>query len=190
MATGGRSYGGLLQERARSDRGQAAESAKLYVAITRESDAAAAETQRLEAKIDQLRADMEREVAAIHARLDQIAETAAANIWTMRGPYSPSAAPPYCRGDVWLVNSTSFICIRNNPSGGPPGSDWRMVAGAGQRGVKGEKGPKGESGKIVDWKTDIANCAAMPIYPDGTLGPTLQLAELFQAHLDYRDGLS
>jgi hypothetical protein len=102
----------------------------------------------------------------------------------VRGTYDPTTK--YNALDIVALNGGSFVARKNDP-GTCPGDDWQMVARQGQRGVAGEKGDRGEKGPqgeagitIRSWTIDRKTYVATPVLTDGTLGPTLQLASLFE----------
>jgi hypothetical protein len=93
----------------------------------------------------------------------------------IRGTFDPKAK--YNLGDVVALDGASFIARRDNP--GPcPGSGWQLLAKQGARGVA---GPKGEPGKtIASWVVDRGAYIVRPKFSDGSVGPALELRELFE----------
>ena len=96
----------------------------------------------------------------------------------VRGTFQPGTN--YSRGDMVALDGGSFIARRDNP--GPcPGAGWQLMAKQGQRGIAGPEGPRGPSGKsIVSWIVDRSTYRITPRMSDGTLGPPLELRELFE----------
>jgi hypothetical protein len=84
-------------------------------------------------------------------------------------------------------NGSEWRAKEDDP-GAIPGAGWAMAAVRGSRGKAGEKGERGPPGpatlSIVDWAT-TDDFRALPIMSDGSLGPPLDLRQLFeQYHLE------
>ena len=108
----------------------------------------------------------------------------------VRGTFNEAAE--YHRNDVVACNGGSFIALKDAP--GPcPGSGWQLVASPGKRGVAGLKGERGERGAKGDkgdpgpsaqtirgWHIDRERYVATPVMSDGSIGPALELRDLFQ----------
>ena len=105
------------------------------------------------------------------AMLDQALAT------RIRGTYQ--AGVSYARGDVVAVDGGSFLARHDNP--GPcPGAGWQLMAKQGQRGIAGPKGERGPAGAVItNWIVDRSTYRITPRMSDGTLGPALELRELF-----------
>jgi hypothetical protein len=86
----------------------------------------------------------------------------------------------YARGDMVALDGGSFIARRDKP--GPcPGDGWQLMAKQGQRGRDGPEGRRGPPGAIiVGWVLDRGEYRITPRMSDGTLGPPLELRELFE----------
>jgi hypothetical protein len=105
------------------------------------------------------------------AMLDQALAT------RVRGTFQ--AGTNYVRGDMVALDGGSFIARKDNP-GKCPGEGWQMTARQGQRGVAGPKGERGPAGKTIEgWIVDRSNFRVTPRLSDGSLGPPLELRELF-----------
>lgn len=108
---------------------------------------------------------------------------------TVRGTYDPTLGLPYHHLDIVALNGGTFIAKRDNP-GACPGDDWQLLASQGKRGDKGERGERGERGPvgptsapavtIKGWTIDSHHYRAVPVMSDGSMGPTLELRDLFQ----------
>jgi len=114
---------------------------------------------------------------------------AAGQSFRIRGTYSP--AETYLALDVVTLDHSWFIARTDNP-GAIPGPDWQSgpVGKRGEKGLPGDKGPKGEPGKSAPhWigvKFDGYNLKA--VMSDGTLGPTISLAPLFERYQAEMEG--
>jgi len=95
----------------------------------------------------------------------------------IRGTFDPKAK--YNLGDVVALDGASFIARRDNP--GPcPSAGWQLLARQGQRGIAGPEGKRGPPGAIITgWIVDRSEFRITPRLSDGTLGPALELRELF-----------
>jgi hypothetical protein len=95
----------------------------------------------------------------------------------VRGTFAPNTS--YARGDIVVLDGGSFIARKDNP--GPcPGPGWQLMAKQGQRGVAGPRGERGPPGKTIDgWIVDRSTYRLTPRFSDGSLGPPLELRELF-----------
>jgi hypothetical protein len=78
----------------------------------------------------------------------------------------------------------TFVARRNNP--GPcPGDGWQLMARQGARGIAGERGAPGrDAPRIVGWVVNREHFTVAPRFSDGSLGPLLELRELFQPSVD------
>jgi hypothetical protein len=86
----------------------------------------------------------------------------------------------YRKFDIVTLNGSEWRAKRDDP-GTIPGDDWAMAAVRGSRGKPGEKGERGPAAlSIVDWAT--RDFQAVPIMSDGSLGPALDLRELFEQY--------
>jgi hypothetical protein len=102
----------------------------------------------------------------------------------VRGTYDENAT--YAGFDIVALNGSAFMARRDNP--GPcPGEGWQMIASQGKRGIAGPKGERGDRGpqgatgvSIRGWRIDRSAYVATPVLTDGTLGPPLELRELFE----------
>jgi hypothetical protein len=106
------------------------------------------------------------------AMLDQALAT------RVRGTFTPTAS--YVRGDMVALDGGSFVARRDKP--GPcPGDGWQLMAKQGQRGIAGPEGKRGPPGNIITgWILDRGNFRVTPRLSDGSLGPALELRELFE----------
>jgi hypothetical protein len=87
----------------------------------------------------------------------------------------------YVSNDVVACNGASFVARQDNP--GPcPGPGWQMIAAQGKRGVAGERGK--DAPRIVGWVVDRAAYTVAPRFSDNSLGPVLELRELFAPSQD------
>jgi hypothetical protein len=102
----------------------------------------------------------------------------------IRGTYS--AAEKYSALDVVTLDHSWFVARVDAP-GAIPGPDWQSgpVGKRGEKGLPGDKGPKGDAGKPAShWvgaKFDGYTLKA--IMSDGTIGPAISLAPLFEQSL-------
>jgi len=95
----------------------------------------------------------------------------------VRGTFQPGTS--YSRGDMVALDGGSFIARRDNP-GKCPGDGWQLMAKQGTRGIAGPKGERGPPGNtITSWIVDRSNFRVTPRMSDGTLGPPLELRELY-----------
>jgi hypothetical protein len=95
----------------------------------------------------------------------------------IRGTYDSQVK--YSANDIVACNGASFVARRDDP-GVCPGAGWQLIAAQGKRGVAGPPGERGPSGKsICGWIVDRSNFRITPRMSDGTLGPALELRELF-----------
>jgi hypothetical protein len=104
---------------------------------------------------------------------------------TLRGTFDPNTK--YKALDVVTLNSSWFAAICDDP-GECPGLNWKAGptgkrGDKGERGQRGDKGDKGDAGlsapQIVKWTTDN-NYSLIPIYSDGSRGPTISIRSLFE----------
>ena len=95
----------------------------------------------------------------------------------VRNTFAPNTN--YARGDMVALDGGSFIARRDSP--GPcPGGGWQLMAKQGQRGVAGPEGKRGPPGAVISgWILDRSNYRVTPRLSDGSLGPVLELRELF-----------
>ena len=95
----------------------------------------------------------------------------------IKGTHDPKAE--YFANDLVATDGASFVAKRNNP--GPlPGDGWQLLARQGQRGVAGERGAPGrDAPRITGWIVDRSTYRVTPRLSDNTLGPALELGELF-----------
>jgi hypothetical protein len=96
----------------------------------------------------------------------------------VRGTYQSGIS--YSRGDMVALDGGSFIARKDNP--GPcPSENWQLMARQGSRGVAGPRGERGPPGAtIVSWVVDRSTYRITPRLSDGSLGPPLELRELFE----------
>jgi len=96
----------------------------------------------------------------------------------VKGTYQASVK--YERGDMVALDGGSFIARKDNP--GPcPGSGWQLFAKQGARGRDGPEGKRGPAGNIIQgWIVDRSTYRITPRLSDGSLGPPLELRELFE----------
>ena len=100
----------------------------------------------------------------------------------VRGTFNPVST--YVRGDMVVLDGGSFIARKDNP-GKCPGDGWQLFAKQGQRGIAGPEGKRGPPGNIiVGWILDRGNYRITPRLSDGSLGPPLELRELFESSED------
>jgi hypothetical protein len=94
------------------------------------------------------------------------------------GTHDPQSK--YSALDIVAKDGGSFIARRDAP--GPcPGDGWQLMAKQGQRGVAGPRGERGPPGNIITgWIVDRSVFRVTPRMSDGTLGPPLELRELFE----------
>jgi hypothetical protein len=113
------------------------------------------------------------------AMLDQALAT------RVRGTYQ--AGISYVRGDMVALDGGSFVARKDNP-GKCPGDGWQLMAKQGQRGIAGPQGERGPAGKtITGWVVDRSEFRITPRLSDGSLGPALELRELFEPQEGRRD---
>ena len=101
--------------------------------------------------------------------------------FSIRGTFSP--AEKYRALDVVTLDHGWFVARRDNP--GPiPGPGWQSgpVGKRGEKGLPGDKGPKGDPGKPAPhWVgTKIEDKTIIAVLSDGTLGPRINLAPMFE----------
>jgi len=122
--------------------------------------------------LTELVALLQREILAqTKAMLDQALAT------RVCGTFHPGTN--YVRGDIVALDGGSFLARKDNP-GRCPGDGWQLVARQGQRDIAGPKGERGPPGKTVDgWIVDRSTYVVTPRFNDGSLGPPLELRELF-----------
>ena len=101
--------------------------------------------------------------------------------FTIRGTFS--AAEKYRALDVVTLDYGWLVARRDNP--GPiPGPGWQSgpVGKRGEKGLPGDKGPKGDPGKPAPhWVgTKIEDKTIIAVLSDGTLGPRINLAPMFE----------
>ena len=101
--------------------------------------------------------------------------------FAIRGTFS--AAEKYRALDVVTLDHGWFVARRDNP--GPiPGPGWQSgpVGKRGEKGLPGDKGPKGDPGKPAPhWVgTKIEDKTIVAVLSDGTLGPRINLAPMFE----------
>jgi len=96
----------------------------------------------------------------------------------IRGTYNPQST--YSMNDIVALDGGSFVARKDNP--GPcPGAGWQLMAKQGQRGIAGPEGKRGPPGNIITgWIVDRSVYRVTPRLSDGTLGPPLDLRELFE----------
>jgi hypothetical protein len=114
------------------------------------------------------------------AMLDQALAT------RVRGTFAHTAS--YVRGDMVALDGGSFIARRDKP--GPcPGDGWQLMAKQGSRGIAGPEGKRGPPGNIiVGWIVDRSTFRITPRLSDNSLGPPLELRELFEPSEDNTAG--
>jgi hypothetical protein len=97
----------------------------------------------------------------------------------VRGTFDPEAN--YVANDLIALNGAAFVAKQDNP--GPcPGPGWQLIAAQGKRGVAGERGK--DAPRIVGWVVDRAAYTVAPRFSDNSLGPLLELRELFAPSQD------
>jgi integrin beta 3 len=89
----------------------------------------------------------------------------------------------YRKFDLVTFNGSEWRAKRDNP--GPlPGDGWQLAGQAGSRGKAGDRGERGDRGpagpSIIDWA--MKGYHAVPIMSDGSLGPALDLREVFELY--------
>lgn len=100
------------------------------------------------------------------------------------GRYDPMRR--YRMFDLVVHDGGEWRARRDDP--GPlPGDGWAISAVQGKRGPKGEqgeRGPQGERGaeaaRITEWLFEADEYRIVPLLDDGTLGPPLELRQLFE----------
>jgi integrin beta 3 len=100
------------------------------------------------------------------------------------GLFDPKGA--YRKLDLVTFNGSEWRAKRDNP--GPlPGDGWQLAGQAGSRGKSGDRGERGDRGpagpsgpSIIDWA--MKGYQAVPIMSDGSLGPALDLREVFELY--------
>jgi hypothetical protein len=101
--------------------------------------------------------------------------------FAIRGTFS--AAEKYRALDVVTLDHGWFVARRDNP-GPVPGPGWQSgpVGKRGEKGLPGDKGPKGDPGKAAPhWVgTKIEDKTIVAVLSDGTLGPRINLAPMFE----------
>jgi hypothetical protein len=104
--------------------------------------------------------------------------------FNVRGTYS--AKETYRALDVVTLDYGWFVARVDNP-GVIPGPDWQSgpVGKRGEKGLPGERGmagPKGEPGRdAAHWAgTKVEGFNLITVMSDGTLGPKISLASMFQ----------
>ena len=99
----------------------------------------------------------------------------------IRGTYS--SGETYRALDVVTLDHSWFIAKSDDP-GVVPGANWQSgpVGKRGEKGLPGDKGPKGDPGKPAPhWiGVKFEDYALKAVMSDGTLGPTVSLAPLFE----------
>jgi hypothetical protein len=86
----------------------------------------------------------------------------------------------YRKFDLVTFNGTEWRAAEDDP-GELPGSGWRMASQRGAHGKAGDRGPAGPAAaSIVDWA--MKGYQAVPIMSDGSLGPALDLREVFELY--------
>jgi len=97
----------------------------------------------------------------------------------VRGTYR--ADVKYERGDMVALDGGSFVARKDDPGPCPSGGGWQLMAKQGARGRDGPEGRPGPKGAIISgWIVDRSNYRVTPRFSDGTLGPPLELAALFE----------
>jgi hypothetical protein len=102
----------------------------------------------------------------------------AALVRRVKGTHNPQSE--YSANDIVAKDGGTFIAQRDNP--GPcPGDGWQLMAKQGARGVAGPRGERGSPGKTIDsWVVNRGTYVVTPRFNDGSLGPPLELRELFE----------
>ena len=86
----------------------------------------------------------------------------------------------YRKFDLVTFNGTEWRAAQDDP-GELPGSGWRIASQRGAHGKAGDRGPAGPAAaSIVDWA--MQGYQAVPIMSDGSLGPALDLREVFELY--------
>jgi hypothetical protein len=123
-------------------------------------------------------------VATLQRNFEQTVKTAidTALARRIRGTWDPKAE--YLANDMVAKDGGTFIARRNDP--GPlPGPYWQLLAKQGARGVAGERGLSGrDAPRITGWVVDRAAFTVAPKLSDGSVGPVLELRELFEPSAD------
>jgi hypothetical protein len=96
------------------------------------------------------------------------------------------AAREYRKYDLVTLHGAEWRARQDAP-GALPGDGWALAAKAGERGKRGEIGPAGMRGLpgnsapvIVEWA--VRDYRAVPVLSDGSVGPALDLRELFEQY--------
>jgi hypothetical protein len=103
----------------------------------------------------------------------------------LRGPFD--LRERYSALDTITHEGQSFIAVCDNPTGIPgTGNGWLLIAARGVKGEKGALGPRGHRGdrgpngaKLHSWRIDKEGYRVSPLFEDGSVGPKLNLRELF-----------
>ncbi len=100
------------------------------------------------------------------------------------GLFEPKRA--YRKLDLVTFNGSEWRAKRDDP-GPVPGDGWQLAGQAGSRGKAGDRGERGDRGpagpagaSIIDWA--MKGYQAVPIMSDGSLGPALDLREVFELY--------
>jgi Collagen triple helix repeat (20 copies) len=97
------------------------------------------------------------------------------------GLFDPKGA--YRKFDLVTFNGSEWRAKRDNP-GLLPGDGWQLAGQAGSRGKSGDRGERGPAGPaaptIIEWA--MKGYHAVPIMSDGSLGPALDLREVFELY--------
>jgi integrin beta 3 len=117
----------------------------------------------------------------------QIAAAGAPGLsFNIRGTYE--AGESYRRLDVVTLDYGWFVAKRDDP-GSVPGPGWQSgpVGRRGEKGVPGERGPagpRGEQGKSAPhWAGVKVEGFTLKVHmSDGTVGPTINLADMFRQY--------
>jgi hypothetical protein len=99
------------------------------------------------------------------------------------------AREKYERLDIVALDGSTFIARRNGPRV-CPGDGWQLLVSRGKTGDRGQPGPRGDKGErgepgvtIEAWLIDREGYRASLRMSDGTVGPMLELRELFEQFL-------
>jgi len=134
----------------------------------------------VESRLVEERALLTEVVAALQREFEKTAKRliGEAMAQRIRGTYARTET--YEPDDVVALDGASFMAKRASP--GPcPGPDWQLTSMRGSRGVAGPKGDRGPPGNVITgWILDRGNFRVTPRLSDGSLGPPLELRELFE----------
>jgi hypothetical protein len=97
------------------------------------------------------------------------------------GLYEPGRA--YRKFDLVTFHGSEWRAKRDSP-GTLPGDGWQLSGQTGSRGKPGERGERGLPGQqapvITEWA--VRGYQALPVMSDGSIGPPLDLREVFETY--------